>query len=266
MHKKISYIIAITSIAFVCQNCSRAADNKSSSTTDAKLESNNNENVEKSSFANTPNFRRALIEDELKDYYDLYLQREPDEAGLQFWADHVFDKNLTMAQAKGYIKNSEEAQNVGPRPDYQHIPNPNLKHTTCTLRVNGQERTLSSRVGYITQYRVFSSTYYPGKARYKESSQFYCTKQRVRCWAGQVRARVVNIEPTHRYIRCDENSFREQPETSYQYARKLYQDLKEIYESCEGREPNRQEVDQSLTQILQRNGSLYDIAAQVCSW
>ena len=144
--------------------------------------------------------RGKVLLDELHDFYDLYLRRQPDANGLSFWAGHVFLGNISMRTAKNYIRNSDEALQLGPKPEYQHIPSPDSRHTTCPAERTWIGRELSSREGYVTRFTNIRGSSYPEKGRYKEDFGHYCAKQRIRCWAGQVRARTVNIVPMWRKL------------------------------------------------------------------
>ena len=217
--------------------------------------------------ATNRSFRQSLIENELTDYYNLYLQRKPDDAGLQFWSNHVSQNTVTMSQAKHALKNSPEALLLGPPPEYQLIPRANHTETTCSAGSTKIGRALSSREGYVTRYsNDLAGSSYPRKAQYKQSYTRYCVKQRIRCWAGQVRTKTVSIRPSFRGASCGALHFRNKPETSYQYIKALNEDFIEIYETCHNRKPTAAETDKHITSVVEQNGTVYENAASICSW
>jgi hypothetical protein len=210
--------------------------------------------------------RGKVLLDELHDFYDLYLRRQPDANGLSFWAGHVFLGNISMRTAKNYIRNSDEALQLGPKPEYQHIPSPDSRHTTCPAERTWIGRELSSREGYVTRFTNIRGSSYPEKGRYKEDFGHYCAKQRIRCWAGQVRARTVNIVPMVRGGSCSARNFIGKIESDYNYLQRLNADLESIYQSCLQREPTRAEIDLHITSIVELGGTLYQSAQRICGW
>ncbi len=272
MQKKIFtiFVTALMSVGFI--NCSPSQDSGYGGNGDFELQASGDCGtgdceMSKSSVASR-SFQQELVEKELTDFYQLYLQREPDAAGLDFWSTHILNKNITGTQAKDYLKKSPEAQSLGEPPEYQ--PNydlDNLRLFTCSAQSSGIGRTLSSREGYVTRFRVNSGLQRPNRGRYKEGSSFYCQKQRIFCWANQVRTRVVNIKPMlSRYSSCNEATFAGQPETDYDYIQALGEDLSDIYQRCQGREPTSGEIDRHISHVVENKGSVSDVAATICRW
>lgn len=215
----------------------------------------------------TDDFRRKIIIDELTDYYRIYLYRAPDQAGLDFWSQHVFDKNITMTKAKDLIKKSDEARSVELPAEYQFYPPADHTESRCTYRDNGIEKTLTSSQGYVTRFERKSGSSYPQKAYYKENYSYYCEKQRVRCWAGQSRARVVKVKHIlSRHSGCSEQVFKNRPENDRTYIKELASDVEEIYDFCNKRSPTKSEIDQTITSVVEQNGTIYDTASFLCGW
>lgn len=264
----------VISIIFVIQSCNFQSSGQSNkqNVSEAATASGTGGPITSSvqaspSRMSTSEFRRKIILDELTDYYRIYLYREPDQAGLDFWSQHVFDKNITMARAKELIKSSDEARSVEKPPEYQFIPPAGSAVSNCSYVKDGVQRNLSSQEGYITQFAVVSATSYPGKAYYKENSSWYCEKRRVRCWAGQFRRRVVKIKHVlSKNSGCFESVFNNRPENDRTYIKDLSDDVEEIYNYCERREPTRREYDQTITSVVEQKGTIYDTAAFLCGW